>query len=227
MSDIFISYAHEDRPRAQTLAQTLEHHRWSIFWDRTIPAGKTWRETIGKELANARCVVVLWSNASIKSDWVQEEADDAKQRGILIPVLIENVEPPIGFRSVQAAHLENWTGTESTQPFQGLIADIGALIGPPPKEVPKEPPSAPPSPQPPQSATLELRESAEQHKAAAGAKRSWVIAGLGGFAVLVILGLWQTGPPVAPYIAPTAAPQDASARVVREGSRQGQRLRDA
>src|SRR6516165_879184 len=177
MSDIFISYASDDRPRAETFAHTLEGRGWSTFWDRTIPIGKTWRETIGRELNGARCVIVLWSKTSIQSSWVQEEADDAKQRGLLVPILIENVEPPIGFRSIQAAHLENWNGTESTEAFRRLIADIAALIGPPPKEVPKEPPSAPPSPQPPQSATLELRESAEQHKAAAGAKRSWVIAG--------------------------------------------------
>jgi hypothetical protein len=85
MSDIFISYAHEDRPRAQMLAETLGGHGWSIFWDRTIPTGKTWRETIGRALNDARCVVVLWSKTSIESGWVQEEADDAKRRGVLVP----------------------------------------------------------------------------------------------------------------------------------------------
>src|SRR5262249_53988443 len=115
MSDIFISYAHEDRPRAQTLAQTLEDGGWSTFWDRTSPAGKTWRETIGRELAGAHCVIVLWSKVSIESEWVQEEADDAKRRRILVPVLIENVQPPIGFRAIQAADLVDWDGKEPTQ----------------------------------------------------------------------------------------------------------------
>ena len=91
MSDIFISYASEDRPRAEMLAQTLEGRGWSTFWDRTIPSGKTWRETIVTELNGARCVIVLWSKASIKSGWVQEEADDANRRGVLVPVLIEDV----------------------------------------------------------------------------------------------------------------------------------------
>jgi hypothetical protein len=79
MSDIFISYASDDRPRAETFAHTLEGRGWSTFWDRTIPIGKTWRETIGRELNGARCVIVLWSKTSIQSSWVQEEADDAKQ----------------------------------------------------------------------------------------------------------------------------------------------------
>jgi predicted lipid-binding transport protein (Tim44 family) len=134
MTDIFISYAHEDRPRAQVLAQTLEDQRWSIFWDRTIPIGKTWRETIGKELGNARCVIVLWSKTSIESGWVQEEADDAKRRGILVPILIEDVQPPFGFRSIQTADLADWDATEPTKAFRRLIFDIAVLIGAPPKE---------------------------------------------------------------------------------------------
>ena len=44
----------------------------------------------------------------------------------------------MGFRSIQAAHLENWDGTESTQAFSRLIADIAALIGLPPKETENE-----------------------------------------------------------------------------------------
>jgi len=138
MSDIFISYGKsygkEDQPWAEMLAQTLKDRGWLTFWDRTIPTGKTWRETIGRELEGARCVIVLWSKTSIESDWVQEEADDAKRRRVLVPVLIDKVQPPIGFRSIQAAHLENWDGAEQIQAFCTLIADIAALIGQPPKK---------------------------------------------------------------------------------------------
>jgi hypothetical protein len=35
MSDIFISYAREDEPRAQALAQTLAERGWSIFCEKT------------------------------------------------------------------------------------------------------------------------------------------------------------------------------------------------
>src|SRR6516225_2937048 len=131
MSDIFISYANEDRLWAEMLAGTLEDRGWSTFWDRTIPIGKTWRETIGRELNEARCVIVLWSKTSIDSGWVQEEADDAKRRGVLVPVLIENVQPPIGFRSIQAAGLVDWDRKEPTQAFCRLATDITALIGQP------------------------------------------------------------------------------------------------
>jgi hypothetical protein len=50
-------------------------------------------------------VVVAWSRDSIDSAWVSEEADEGKKRGILVPCLLDAVESPIGFRSIQAADL--------------------------------------------------------------------------------------------------------------------------
>ena len=135
MSDIFISYEKSDLPHAERLARSLRGRGWTTFWDRTIPIGSTWRKTIETELDGARCVVVLWSKASMVSRWVHEEADDALGRGILVPVLIEDIRAPIGFRSIQAAHLVNWDGTDTTPAFSKLVADIAALIGPSPKEV--------------------------------------------------------------------------------------------
>jgi len=89
MADIFISYAREDRSRVQPLAKSLEEQEWSVFWDPTIPAGKTWREVISDNLKNARSVIVVWSKTSVESRWVQEEADWGLERNILVPIFIE------------------------------------------------------------------------------------------------------------------------------------------
>ncbi len=111
MASIFLSYAHEDKVRAERLASALEAEGWSVFWDRTIPSGRTWRDYIGKALHEANCIVVAWSRASISSDWVHEEADEGRDRKILVPVLLDNVKPPLGFRSIQAELLINWDGS--------------------------------------------------------------------------------------------------------------------
>ena len=76
MSDLFISYARKDRPRAENFARALQTHGWSVFWDPTIRAGSNFRETIAVELQLACCVLVLWSKESVKSDWVLDEADE-------------------------------------------------------------------------------------------------------------------------------------------------------
>lgn len=100
MSDIFISYTSEDRTKAETLASTLEQQGWSVWWDRTIPAGKTFDEVIEEAIDAARCVVVLWSNSSVTSRWVHTEAEEGARRNILVPVLIEKVNIPLAFHRI-------------------------------------------------------------------------------------------------------------------------------
>ena len=50
MADIFISYASEDRLRAEPLAKALEEQGWSVWWDRTIPPGETFDQVIATQL---------------------------------------------------------------------------------------------------------------------------------------------------------------------------------
>ncbi|HEX7231794.1 MAG TPA: toll/interleukin-1 receptor domain-containing protein, partial [Candidatus Binatia bacterium] len=121
MADIFISYASKDRTRAEMLAQALGARGWSIWWDREIPLGKSFDEVIEKELAECRCVVVLWSAVSIASEWVRNEASEAKRRGILIPVFIEAVEAPLAFRLLNGADLRDWRGDPENGEFQRLM----------------------------------------------------------------------------------------------------------
>ena len=88
MSDIFLSYASEDRERVRPLAEALDRQGWEVWWDRIIPAGKTFDEVIDEQLAAARSVVVVWTSISVKKNWVLEEAEDGRKRGILFPVLM-------------------------------------------------------------------------------------------------------------------------------------------
>jgi formylglycine-generating enzyme required for sulfatase activity len=145
MSDIFISYAREDRPRAEAIAKALEAHGWSVWWDWNIPAGKTFRQVIQEQLDRARCVIVLWSTTSIARKWVIDEASEGEERGILVPVLIEKVRPPMGFRQIQSADLISWEGEAAAPVFVRLRSDIEDLAGVPPKAPTpaKEQPTAP------------------------------------------------------------------------------------
>jgi hypothetical protein len=132
MADIFISYAREDIEAAQRLAMALEQQGWSVFWDRRIPAGRRFADIIAEQLAAARCVIALWSRAALASDWVLDEAEDARNRNVLAPAFIERVDPPMGFRRIHAADLVGWQGQPAHGGFQRLIEDIAAYGAPRP-----------------------------------------------------------------------------------------------
>ena len=103
MADIFVSYASEDRERVQPLVELLKQQGWSVWWDRDLIAGPSFDREIEKALHEARCVVVLWSSHSVDSTWCRAEATDAQEREILVPVLIDDVRPPLAFRAAQTA----------------------------------------------------------------------------------------------------------------------------
>jgi len=128
MSDVFISYANADRPRARILVEALEKQGWSIWWDRTILPGKRWDRIIEEALNDARCVIVLWSENSIQSDWVRTEAEEAKRRGILVPVLLDRVNIPLAFRGIQAANLVDWPGALRPPEFDELVRAISGVL---------------------------------------------------------------------------------------------------
>ena len=129
MSQVFISYASEDRSRAKTLAQALEQRGFSTWWDRKIPFGKAYDEVIAESLAEAQCVLVLWTDLSVDSRWVRSEASEAAAREVLIPVLMErDVKIPLEFRLLQAADLCDWQGDPDYPEFQVLVAQIESRL---------------------------------------------------------------------------------------------------
>jgi hypothetical protein len=129
MSDIFISYSREDRETAQALALVLEQRGWSVWWDRNIPPGKSFDLVIEEALDEASCVIVLWSESSVTSDWVKTEADEGLRRGILVPALIANVKIPLAFRRIQAADLIDWGGEATSPGIVELLGSIAEILG--------------------------------------------------------------------------------------------------
>ncbi len=128
MIDIFISYQREDRPIAQNIAELFEKEGFSVWWDRIIPAGSTWEDVIEQAIESAKCVVVLWSNNSVKSKWVKAEAAEGEARGVLVPVKIDDVTLPLKYRHVQTVNLINWKGSSRYSEFRKLVNDIRTII---------------------------------------------------------------------------------------------------
>ena len=146
MSDIFISYASEDRDRAQDLADAFISRGWSVWWDRKIPLGESYDEVIEKALGESKCAIVLWSAMSVASEWVRNEASEAKRRGILVPVFLETVDAPLAFRLLNGADLHDWQAGTPHSEFDKLVERVAELLGKPQSSAPIasiHPPSSP------------------------------------------------------------------------------------
>ena len=136
MADVFLSYASEDRGRVKPLAEALETAGFTVWWDRLIEPGSSFDREIEEELSSASCVVVVWSKISVNSNWVREEADEGLQRGILIPVRIDECQVPLGFRRSQSADLVGWPSSKKdlTPLTQKITRVIGKHLAMPERE---------------------------------------------------------------------------------------------
>jgi serine/threonine-protein kinase len=129
MTDIFLSYKAEDRPRVRPLVAALEAAGHEVWWDARISGGEDWRESIAHQLDQAKCVIVAWSERSIGPEgrFVRDEAGVAQESGRYLPITIDPVRPPLGFREVQAIDLSSWGGQSEHDGFIALLSAVEAV----------------------------------------------------------------------------------------------------
>ena len=144
MADVFLSYAREDAGRAEQIARGLEAAGLSVFWDNEIPPGQTWADYIEQKLTQCKALIVLWSSHSVGSQWVREEARMGRDKSVLIPVMIDNVQPPFGFGEVQAANLASWTGDQDDVNWRRFVDAVRHFQTGAARPVLQPMPSAPP-----------------------------------------------------------------------------------
>ena len=126
--DVFVSYSSIDRDLAERFVNALEAYGLIVWWDQRIEAGMEWSQEIETNLESARYVVVLWSQNSVASHFVREEARRGLRRNALVPIRIDGCGPPIGFGEIQTANLSAWGGLRHDADLQRVIARIQALI---------------------------------------------------------------------------------------------------
>jgi hypothetical protein len=228
MADIFVSYSREDRARADQIANALQDMGLDVFWDSEIPPGQTWADYIETKLNECKAVVVLWSEHSTKSQWVREEARMGRDKGKLIPAMIDGAQSPFGFGEVQAANLASWTGEPNhsewrrfseavraaAQRERPAAAPAAAPVSPQPYQPSVSVPPAAPAMRPAYAPPPGAAPSSGGGFSFASIKPIWWIGGLAALALIIVIGivaaaggggqnLAQT-PPVAPGVAPPA-----------------------
>ncbi len=129
-SDIFISYAREDEATAIHLRDVLVGQGWDVWRDKEgILTGTSWERAIEDALNAAKCVIVVWSRAALSSHFVRDEASVARNANKLVPVQIETVDIPLGFRGIQTASLVGWKGDVEDPEFRKLVRALTERVG--------------------------------------------------------------------------------------------------
>jgi|RhiMethySRZTD1v2_1073278.scaffolds.fasta_scaffold24677_2 adenylate cyclase len=125
MAKIFLSYAREDVDAAKQLAGCIASAGHEVWWDRHIQGGSRFTDEIDRALKDAEAVVVMWSDASVGSAWVQDEAAEGRDTGRLIPVALGSCRPPLGFRQFHTIELGQWDGRSDPQNLGEVMTAIG------------------------------------------------------------------------------------------------------
>jgi hypothetical protein len=129
VADIFISYKREDRPYAERLSIVLEQLGFEVWWDFDLLSGDPYRTVIRAVIDQCKAAIVCWSERSVLSDFVIDEAEYAKQQGKLCPIRIDGVALPFGFGSLHTDDLSKWDGELFHQEFQNLVRAVEGRTG--------------------------------------------------------------------------------------------------
>ncbi|MXO60890.1 TIR domain-containing protein [Altererythrobacter salegens] len=121
---VFVSYSRDDRERVLPVIHALEASGVGVWWDGLLVGGDRFAKTTETALETADAVVVVWSRRSVESHWVRDEATRGRDRGCMISLALDGVEPPLGFRQIQYIDMGKWHGKADSAPFRELLAAI-------------------------------------------------------------------------------------------------------
>jgi hypothetical protein len=125
MADVFISYKRADTEWAERISSALRGAGISVWWDTSLVAGEHFNQAIDRELRGCRCVVVIWSQAASESRWVQAEALQGFEHGILVATQLEDVTLSYPFSAIKTIDLRN-AAIEAV--IEAVQAKLGAKV---------------------------------------------------------------------------------------------------
>ncbi|MFU7529472.1 TIR domain-containing protein [Qipengyuania sp. ASV99] len=102
---IFLSYSRTDREQVLPIIPALEQAGYSVWWDGLLKGGDRFLQVTENALESCDVVLVMWTQTSVNSDWVRDEATRGRDCRRLLSVSLDGTEPPLGFRQIQYVDL--------------------------------------------------------------------------------------------------------------------------
>lgn len=131
MVDVFISYKREERARCERIVSKLRALALDVWFDAQLEPGRSFDREIEATVNNAKVVLVLWSPASVDSQWVRNEATVGQKRGVLAAAQVAPCNLPINFTNTHFEELEDDNFPDDHPGWLKLLTRIGTLTGRP------------------------------------------------------------------------------------------------
>jgi hypothetical protein len=129
MAEVFISYSQKDRALVAPIAARLAELGVDAWYDREISAGQSFGAVIRARLKEAKAILVCWSPEAIDSQWVDAEADFAREMGTYVPVFVAPCALMPPFNRIHTDDLSKWTGAANDPVWIKLVDRLAHLIG--------------------------------------------------------------------------------------------------
>lgn len=128
MSQIFVSYARSTESTAHLIAESLRALGYGVWRDDELPPHRPYADVIEERLRAAKVVIVVWSAAAVKSQWVRAEADIARQQGTLIQISLDGALPPLPFSQIHCVDLSGWSGNSGAPGWRKVVTAVAEIL---------------------------------------------------------------------------------------------------
>ena len=105
MRRVFISYARQNRPDVDQLAEHLDALGCEVWIDKSLHGGQDWWEEILRQVAGCETFIAIISDEALKSKACQREFEWAKKLGKpVLPVAVQALPEVLPTRFGEAPH---------------------------------------------------------------------------------------------------------------------------
>ena len=101
MGYIFVSYSHKDKEFVHKLHQDLENEGFEVWIDDRIDYGTTWPKVIQSHLDDCDAFIVVMTEDSYNSRWVQNEVTRAERKEKPFFALLLKGDTWLSFEAIQ------------------------------------------------------------------------------------------------------------------------------
>lgn len=124
---VFVSYARADTERVAWVTENFDHKGIAYFIDRQMPTGSLWESILRQKIVDCSALLVVWTSASIQSEWVVREVTEALANNkTVVPIRLDGVVAPARFNHLNVADLRNWQGNFGHPEWQKVIDQLPA-----------------------------------------------------------------------------------------------------